>query len=81
MIIIKNPNTPEHRAVKPSNWKKQVSVLKQGCALPANGMVERKVMPGMRLVTKASGTFSLYQKAACSVIYSLLTKVALLMGF
>lgn len=38
-------------------------------------------MLGWRLVTKASGTFKVYQEAACSVIHSLLTKVAPLIGF
>lgn len=43
-------------------------------------MVERKVMLGTRLVTKASGISSVYQKAASSAVHSLLTNVAILMG-
>lgn len=43
-------------------------------------MVEHKVMPGTRLVTKAGGLSSVYQEAACSAVHSLLTKVAMLMG-
>lgn len=42
-------------------------------------MVERKVMLGTRLVTKASGISSVYQKAASSAVHSLLTNVAMLM--
>lgn len=36
IIIIKKPKTPKHRVLKPSNGKKQVSVLKYGCALSAH---------------------------------------------
>lgn len=43
-------------------------------------MVEHKVTPGTRLVTKAGGLFSVYQEAACSAVHSLLTKVAMIMG-
>lgn len=76
---------------KTLQWKKQVSVLKYGCALPAHTAEEGKLDTAPqhgrvqsyawhKACGKASGISSVYQEAVCSAIHSLLTKVAMLMG-